>query len=90
MGCSSKGRHTTITATKKVRSLPAKVSKAYSSRDLRKNGKLDTRRYYGKNGKAQVDIHYSNHGNSKAHPKVPHRHDWYNKNGKWTKKSAWY
>lgn len=31
-----------------------------------------------------MDIDYTNHGNVKKHPKVPHRHDWKNGNrGKW-------
>lgn len=89
-GIKVKNRHTTIKVTKKNRSLPSRVSKSYSSKDLIKNGKLDIRRYYGKNGKAEVDIHYTNHGNAKKHPKVPHRHGWHNVNGKWTKKNTWY
>ncbi|KAA0944242.1 hypothetical protein FQ087_19170 [Sporosarcina sp. ANT_H38] len=40
------------------------------------NGKVLQRRYYDKNGNADLDIDYTNHGNPKAHPKVPHRHDW--------------
>lgn len=40
------------------------------------NGKVLQRRYYDKNGNAELDIDYTNHGNPKAHPKVPHRHDW--------------
>ncbi|WP_336663426.1 hypothetical protein [Kurthia gibsonii] len=57
----------------------------YSSKDLYKDGKLNTRRYYGKSGKADIDIHYTNHGNPKKHPKVPHRHKWgYDSKGKWT------
>ena len=40
------------------------------------NGKVITRRYYDKNGNADLDIDYTNHGNPKTHPKVPHRHDW--------------
>lgn len=60
------------------------TGKKYTSKDLYKDGKLNTRRYYGKNGKADLDIHYTNHGNTKLHPKVPHRHKWgYNSKGKW-------
>lgn len=65
------------------RKLPIK-GKRYSSKDLYKNRKLKIRRYYGKSGEVDVDIHYTDHGNSKKHPKVPHRHKWrYNSKGKW-------
>ena len=40
------------------------------------NGKVLQRRYYDKNGNADLDIDYTDHGNPKDHPKVPHRHDW--------------
>lgn len=40
------------------------------------NGKVVQRRYYDKNGNADMDIDYTDHGNPKQHPKVPHRHDW--------------
>ncbi len=39
-----------------------------------KNGKLLSERYYDANGKAYLDIDYTNHGNSKTHPNVPHQH----------------
>ncbi|MCQ4922084.1 hypothetical protein ACF3M2_12710 [Tissierella carlieri] len=53
----------------------------YSSNDnYDEKGKLKERRYFGKDGKPDMDIHYTDHGNPKLHPKVPHRHDW--KNGK--------
>ncbi|MBT2617427.1 MULTISPECIES: RHS repeat-associated core domain-containing protein [unclassified Bacillus (in: firmicutes)] len=58
--------------------------KPYSSKDLYSNGKLKQRRYYDKNGKPKIDIDYTNHGNAKQHPKVPHRHKFTNgKRGKW-------
>jgi len=62
---------------KQTKSLPT-TGKEFSSKDLVKDGKVIQRRYYGKNGKAQMDIDYTNHGNAKKHPKVPHRHDWKN------------
>lgn len=56
-------------------------SEPYSSNDnYDKDGKLKERRYFDKNGKPDMDIHYTDHGNPKKHPKVPHRHDW--KNGR--------
>lgn len=38
------------------------------------DGKLVTERYYGANGKPYLDIDYTNHGNPKMHPIVPHEH----------------
>lgn len=58
-----------------ARSLPTKGTPR-SSRDQLINGKLKQRRYYDKNGAPDMDIDYTNHGNAKLHPKVPHRHDW--------------
>src|SRR5699024_10730758 len=50
--------------------------------DFFKDGKLEQRRYYGSTGKPRLDIDYSNHGNPKQHPVVPHAHTWnsYEKN----------
>lgn len=38
--------------------------------------KLLTRRWFNKNGRATRDVDFTNHGNPKAHPKVPHEHFW--------------
>ena len=38
------------------------------------NGKLTQERYYDSSGKAYLDIDYSDHGNPKTHPTVPHQH----------------
>ena len=35
---------------------------------------LVTERHYDSNGNAYLDIDYSDHGNSKNHPIVPHEH----------------
>ena len=40
-----------------------------------KKGNLTTERYYGEDGKAYLDIDYTNHGNPKMHPNVPHEHN---------------
>ena len=46
------------------------------------NGVLSSERYYDNDGKAYLDIDYSNHGNSKTHPTVPHEHDiWFDDDG---------
>ena len=47
-----------------------------------KGGHLDSERYYDDNGNAYLDIDYSNHGNPKTHPNVPHEHDiWFDGEG---------
>ena len=47
-----------------------------------KDGKLSSERYYDGNGDAYLDIDYSDHGNPKTHPNVPHEHDiWFDENG---------
>ena len=33
-------------------------------------------RHYGPDGRATHDIHYTDHGNPKLHPHVPHIHEW--------------
>ncbi|WP_332692980.1 hypothetical protein [Halalkalibacter lacteus] len=71
------GKKTANHSTSTSRSLPT-TGKAHSSKDKIKDGKVEQRRYYDKNGKADVDIDYTDHGNPKLHPKVPHRHDWIN------------
>ena len=43
------------------------------------HGKLKTRRWYNENGQAIRDVDFTNHGNPKLHPVVPHEHTW---NGK--------
>lgn len=44
--------------------------------------KLVSERYYDKDGKAYLDIHYTDHGNPKKHPNVPHEHSIHYKNNK--------
>ena len=56
-------------------SLPVK-SKPNSKKTLYRNGKKIRERYYDENGYAKTDIDYTNHGNPKEHPKVPHEHVW--------------
>ncbi|RNB64576.1 hypothetical protein EDM55_27130 [Brevibacillus centrosporus] len=63
------------------RNLPTS-SRPNSSMDLMdEDGDLKTRRYYGSDGRALRDVDFTDHGNPKMHPKVPHEHDW-----DWTKK----
>ena len=46
------------------------------------DGKLTQERYYDSDGNAYLDIDYSDHGNSKTHPTVPHQHHITWKDGK--------
>lgn len=39
-----------------------------------RDGTMVTERYYDSSGKAYLDIDYTNHGNPKMHPDVPHEH----------------
>lgn len=48
-----------------------------------KNGAYYQERYFDEEGKPYLDIDYTDHGNPKRHPKVPHEHKWVDgKNGK--------
>jgi len=40
--------------------------------------KVISRRFYDAKGNAKVDIDLTDHGHPKAHPIVPHAHDWLN------------
>ncbi|SHF31475.1 hypothetical protein SAMN02745195_02355 [Thermoanaerobacter uzonensis DSM 18761] len=41
-----------------------------------KQDKITHRRFYNEEGNVKVDIDLTDHGHSKAHPIVPHAHDW--------------
>lgn len=47
-------------------------------------GIIETERYYDKFGRVYLDIDYTDHGNPKTHPVVPHIHTWTYENGKFT------
>lgn len=38
--------------------------------------KVVRRRFYDNRGNAKLDIDFTDHGHPKAHPIVPHAHDW--------------
>lgn len=38
------------------------------------NGFIEEERYFDENGETYLEIHYTNHGNPKSHPIVPHIH----------------
>ena len=52
-----------------IKGTPYSVNQKHDER-----GNLISERYYDINGNAYLDIDYSNHGNSKLHPIVPHQH----------------
>ncbi|MDR6227558.1 hypothetical protein JOE21_003581 [Desmospora profundinema] len=83
-------KHSTYTKDQlKDGKLPTK-SRKYSSHDLlNSKGKVKQRRYYDGKGRADMDIDYTDHGNPKQHPKVPHRHDWTWKDGKATRSKGY-
>lgn len=38
------------------------------------NGCIEQERYFDEKGETYLEIHYTNHGNPKTHPRVPHIH----------------
>ncbi len=44
--------------------------------DNYKDGKLESRRYFGRTGKPRLDIDLTDHNNPKTHKIVPHAHNW--------------
>lgn len=70
-------KHSTSTS----KSLPTHGAPNSSVDRVDKKGNVIQRRFYDKNGRATKDIDFTDHGNPKKHPKVPHEHRW-----DWTKK----
>ena len=54
-----------------------------------KDGKTHSERYFDSKGNAYLDIDYSNHGNPKIHPVVPHEHTITIVNGKFIRNKKW-
>ena len=52
-----------------------------------KDGKLITERYYDNQGNPYLDIDYTDHGNAKQHPIVPHEHQITYNDGKFDRES---
>lgn len=44
---------------------------------IKRDGVIHQERYYDEDGLPYLDIDYSDHGNPKQHPVVPHEHHWY-------------
>ena len=53
-----------------------------------KDGMIYNERYYGNNGLPYLDIDYSDHGNPKMHPHVPHQHEITFDDGKMKRKKS--
>ncbi len=53
------------------------------------NGMLKTERYFDEKGEPYLDIDYTNHGNAKLHPVVPHEHSIRVENGKFERDKKW-
>lgn len=59
------------------------VTSSPNSVAQKKNGdEAVTERYFNSNGEPYLDIDYTDHGNPKTHPVVPHKHDISYNNGK--------
>lgn len=72
-GSRSVGQVDTVTTVSNSHSMP-QTSTPNSVTKNYKDGKISTERYYGSDGKPYLDIDYSDHGNAKMHPDVPHEH----------------
>ena len=62
--------------TTTVHTIPTTSAPNSVIQELDDNGNLERERYYDENGRALFDIDYTNHGNAKKHPTVPHKHKW--------------
>ena len=72
-GSSSVRRVDSVQTLSEAHSMPISGSLNLATRNY-KNGSLYTERYFGSDGKPYLDIDYTDHGNSKMHPDVPHQH----------------
>ena len=80
-GSQSVGEVDSVKVTADEHSVPAHGEPNSVSQNY-KNGSLDSERYYDGNGDAYLDIDYTDHGNPKTHPTVPHEHNiWFDDNG---------
>jgi len=57
-------------------SLPTTGEPNSVTQQVDENGNIIKERHYGPDGRAIDDTHYTDHGNSKTHPEVPHNHYW--------------
>ena len=83
----SVGEVDSVTTVSDLHSMPQSGTPNSVIRNYR-DGKLSTERYYGSDGKPYLDIDYTNHGNAKMHPYVPHEHKILFKDGKMYRKKS--
>ena len=76
-GSSSVGRVDRVDSfTDEQGSIPAHGKPNSVTQKKDEDGNVITERYYNGKGEAYLDIDYTNHGNPKNHPVVPHQHNW--------------
>ena len=71
-----------INSAEDAHNLPMQGGQPNSVTQKTKDGKVTSERYYDDNGNAYLDIDYTDHGNPKTHPTVPHEHSITFVNGK--------
>lgn len=74
-GASWVGQVNKVTVVGSVRELE-KTGTPNSISQVRKKDTVVSERYYDETGNVHGDIDYTNHGNPKWHPIVPHQHLW--------------
>lgn len=72
-GSSSVGKVDSVSVVADEHNLPTSGTPDSVTQNY-KDGELHSERYYGPDGKPYLDIDYTDHGNSKMHPNVPHQH----------------
>ena len=72
-GSSNVGKVDSVTTLANAHSMPESGAPNSVIKNY-KDGELSSERYYGNDGKPYLDIDYTDHGNAKMHPYVPHEH----------------
>lgn len=84
MGFGISGGIIKVTSRKDMPQRPSEPKDPNSRYDFYRNGQLEASTWTDANGIPIKSTHYTNHGNAKTHPQVPHSHDWGWVDGKWT------
>lgn len=71
-----------------IRSVPVTAKPNSVHITIHKRG-LHSERYFDEDGSPYLDIDYTNHGNPKMHPVVPHEHTITVKDGKFSRDKKW-
>ena len=83
----SVGMVTKIEKLENVHSMPISGTPNSVIQNIR-NNKIENERYFDENGTPYLDIDYTDHGNPKMHPFVPHEHKISFENGKINREKA--